>query len=61
MNLSFSLVSELYEKASIVITADKRFEDWAEMLDDEVMTTAMLARLPHHGQIFNLDGESYRL
>ena len=25
------------------------------------MTTAMLDRLLHHGKIFNLDGESYRL
>ena len=60
-NLFFNLVSELYEKASIIITSNKSFEDWAEMLGDEVMTTAMLDRLLHHAQIFNLDGESYRL
>ena len=60
-NLFFNLVSELYEKASIIITSNKSFEDWAEMLGDEVMTTALLDRLLHHAQIFNLDGESYRL
>lgn len=60
-NLFFNLVSELYEKSSVVITSNKSFTDWAEMLGDEVMTTAMLDRLLHHAQVFNLDGESYRL
>lgn len=60
-NLFFNLVSELYEKASIVITSNKGFDNWAEMLGDEVMTTALLDRLLHHAQIFNLNGESYRL
>jgi DNA replication protein DnaC len=60
-NLFFNLVSELYEKASVVITSNKGFDNWAEMLGDEVMTTALLDRLLHHAQIFNLNGESYRL
>jgi DNA replication protein DnaC len=60
-NHFFGLVSELYEKSSIVITSNKSFDDWAEMLGDEVMTTAMLDRLLHHAQIFTLDGDSYRL
>jgi DNA replication protein DnaC len=60
-NLFFNLVSELYEKASIIITSNKGFEAWAEMLGDEVMTTALLDRLLHHARVFNLDGESYRL
>lgn len=60
-NLFFNLVSELYEKASIIITSNKGFDNWAEMLGDEVMTTALLDRLLHHAQIFNLNGESYRL
>lgn len=60
-NLFFSLVSELYENASIIITSNKGFDAWAEMLGDEVMTTAMLDRLLHHARIFTLDGESYRL
>ena len=60
-NLFFNLVSELYEKSSVVITSNKSFADWAEMLGDEIMTTAMLDRLLHHAQVFNLDGDSYRL
>ena len=60
-NLFFNLISELYEKSSLIITSNKSFEEWAEMMGDEIMTTAMLDRLLHHGKIFNLDGESYRL
>lgn len=60
-NLFFNLVSELYEKSSIIITSNKSFENWAEMLGDEVMTTALLDRLLHHSHIFNLKGDSYRV
>lgn len=34
---------------------------WAEMMGDEIMTTAMLDRLLHHAHIFSLDGDSYRV
>jgi len=60
-NLFFNLISEMYERLSIVITSNKSFESWAEMMGDSVMTTALLDRLLHHARIFNLDGESYRI
>ena len=60
-NSFFNLISELYEKASVVITSNKSFDEWAEMLGDEVMTTALLDRLLHHAKLFNLNGKSYRL
>jgi len=60
-NLFFNLVSELYEKKSIIITSNKGFETWAEMMGDGVMTTALLDRLLHHARVFNLNGESYRI
>ena len=60
-NLFFNLISEMYEKQSIIITSNKSFSVWAEMMGDEIMTTAMLDRLLHHAHIFTLEGESYRL
>ena len=54
-------MSELYEKSSVIITSNKSFDERAEMLGDEVMTTAMLDRLLHHARIFTVDGDSYRL
>ena len=60
-NAFFNLISEMYEKASVIITSNKGFDEWAEMLGDEVMTTALLDRLLHHAKLFNLNGKSYRL
>jgi len=60
-NLFFNLISELYEKASVIITSNKKFDEWAEMMGDEVMTVAMLDRLLHHSKVFNLSGESFRI
>lgn len=60
-NLFFNLVSELYERTSIVITSNKGFDEWAEMMGDEVMTTAMLDRLLHHAHIYSMNGDSYRV
>jgi len=60
-NLFFNMISETYEKLSIIVTSNKSFESWAEMMGDSVMTTAMLDRLLHHARVFTLDGESYRI
>jgi len=53
-NLFFNLISDLYERVSVIITSNKSFESWAEMMGDEVLTTALLDRLLHHARIFNL-------
>jgi DNA replication protein DnaC len=60
-NLFFSMISELYEKVPLIVTSNKSFESWAEMMGDAVMTTALLDRLLHHARVFTLDGESYRI
>ena len=46
-NFFFSLISELYKKASIVSTSNKGFEGWPEILGDNVLATALLDRLTH--------------
>lgn len=60
-NFFFSLISELYENTSIVITSNKGFDGWAEILGDAVLATALLDRLTHPCQILNFSDESYRL
>ena len=60
-NLFFNLISETYEHVSLIITSNKSFDAWAEMMGDNIMTTALLDRLLHHARIFTLDGESYRI
>jgi DNA replication protein DnaC len=60
-NLFFNLISELYEKTSIILTSNKSFESWTEMMGDEIMTVALLDRLLHHAKVFNINGDSYRV
>lgn len=60
-NLFFQLISEFYENRSIIVTSNKGLSKWAEVFGDPVITTAILDRLMHHSEIFNLSGKSYRL
>jgi DNA replication protein DnaC len=60
-NLFFNMISELYEKVPLIVTSNKSFESWAEMMGDSIMTTALLDRLLHHARVFTLDGDSYRI
>ncbi len=58
--LLFQLVSDLYERVSIIITSNLRFAEWNQIFADEVMTTAFIDRLTHKGYILEFTGESYR-
>ena len=60
-NRFFNFISDTYETTSIIFTTNKEIAEWAEMLGDEVLTTALLDRILHHAQCFSLRGESYRL
>jgi DNA replication protein DnaC len=59
--LFFQLMSRRYEHASTVLTSNKGFEDWGEVLGDEVMAAALIDRLVHHCHIVNIRGNSYRM
>ena len=57
----FNFVNQLYEKTSFIITTNKRPAQWAAMLNDEVLATALLDRLLYQCEVINLTGKSYRL
>jgi len=59
--LFFQLINRRYEHASTVLTSNKGFEDWGEILGDEVMAAALIDRLLHHCHIVNIRGNSYRM
>ena len=59
--LMFQLVCSRYEKGSIILTSNKYFSDWGELMSDTVIATAMLDRLLHHAHVINIRGETYRL
>lgn len=56
----FQLISDLYERVSIIVTSNLRFTDWNSIFGDEKMTDALIGRLTHKGHIIEFVGESYR-
>ncbi len=60
-NMFFQLILSLYQKTSVVITSNKGFDEWIDFLGDPVITTAILDRLVHNSELFNLTGDSFRL
>lgn len=60
-NLFFQLVNSLYLNTSVIITSNKGFEDWPQYFGDPIITTAILDRLCHKSELFNMSGDSYRL
>jgi len=58
--LLFQLVSDLYERVSIILTSNLRFSEWNQVFNDEMMTAAFIDRLTHKGHILEFTGESYR-
>src|SRR5688500_14965554 len=60
-NLFFQVVSRLYEKGSVIVTTNRRFESWADIFaGDAVIAGAILARILHHRHILAINGPSYR-
>ncbi|HUX43601.1 MAG TPA: IS21-like element helper ATPase IstB [Terracidiphilus sp.] len=57
----FQLVSQRYEKGSIILTSNKSYGDWGSIFADNVIASAILDRLLHHSTTINIKGESYRL
>ena len=56
----FQLISDLYERVSIIVTSNLRFSDWNTIFGDAKMTDALIGRLTHKGHIIEFVGESYR-
>ncbi len=59
--LLFEVISQRYERGSIIITSNLPFDEWTEVFGSERLTGATLDRLTHHVHILEMNGESYRL
>jgi DNA replication protein DnaC len=59
--LFFQLMNRRYEHASTVLTSNKGFEQWGEVLGDDVMAAALIDRVLHHCHLVNIRGNSYRM
>jgi len=57
----FNFINTLFDKAAFIITTNKSPKEWALLIDDEVLTTALLDRILYKCEIINLEGNSYRM
>lgn len=60
-NMLFGIVNQLYQQTSIILTSNKGVAEWGEFMGDPVITAAMLDRLMHKCEVFDMDGDSYRI
>jgi len=61
-DLLFQIISERYERGSIIITTNRVFKEWPEIFNnDSTLTSALLDRLLHHTEAVLIEGDSYRM
>jgi DNA replication protein DnaC len=59
--LLFEILSQRYERGSVIITSNLPFEEWTQVFSSERLTGALLDRLTHRVHIVPIQGESFRL
>ena len=61
-DLLFQIISQRYERRSIVVTSNRVFKKWPEIFNnDSTLTCALLDRLLHHAETVLIEGKSYRM
>jgi len=61
-DLLFQVVSQRYERGSIMLTTNRIFNDWAIIFNnDSTIASAVLDRLMHHSEVIIVEGKSYRM
>jgi DNA replication protein DnaC len=61
MEVLFTLLSDRYERASVLLTSNLAFSDWEKIFKDPMTTAAAIDRVVHHSIILELNIPSYRL
>ena len=61
MEVLFTLLAQLYERGSVMLTSNLAFSDWERIFKDPMTTAAAIDRLVHHCVILEMNLPSYRL
>lgn len=61
-DLLFQVISQRYERGSIILTTNMPFKNWPSIFNnDSGITSAVLDRLLHHAETVILEGKSFRM
>ena len=61
-DLLFQVISQRYERGSIVLTTNQPYKNWAKIFNnDSTLTSAVLDRLLHHADTVVIEGKSFRM
>jgi DNA replication protein DnaC len=61
-DLLFQVISQRYERGSIILTTNKPFKHWPSIFaNDSTIASAVLDRLLHHAETVLIEGRSYRM
>ena len=58
--LLFGLLTQRYERGSVLLTSNLDFASWTDVFGDPRLTAALLDRLTHRCHIIEFKGDSYR-
>ena len=59
--LLFQVMSNCYERQSMIITTNIEFSRWGTVLADERLASALVDRVAHHGRLVEFGGKSRRV
>lgn len=59
-DLLFQVVSQRYERGSIILTTNRVPKEWAKVFNDATVASAVLDRLAHHSELVVIEGKSFR-
>jgi DNA replication protein DnaC len=61
-DLLFQIISDRYERGSIILTTNKVFKHWPSIFNnDSTLTSAILDRILHHAETIVIEGKSFRM
>jgi len=56
----YQIISERYEKASIMITSNRDFSEWIDVFENPLIGSAAMDRLVHKAIKVSIEGDSFR-
>lgn len=59
--LMFQVMSDCYERRSLIITTNIEFSKWGVVFGDDKLASALIDRIMHHGRLVEFGGGSKRM